>query len=76
MAEHDTRILCSGDFVAEIIGETEMNARRYIRVGDRKTFIDNSIKEKCRQEGVTEQELKMGGEPESFLEFERRFRII
>jgi len=58
--EHDCRILGSGDFVAEIIREAEKKVRRYIRVSEMKTSIDNAIKEMCREEGITEKELRMG----------------
>jgi chromosomal replication initiation ATPase DnaA len=52
--------LGSGDFVTEIIREAEKKVRRYIRVSEMKTSIDNAIKEICRKEGVAEQELRMG----------------
>jgi putative transposase len=42
--QDDTRILGSRDFVSGIIREAEKNVRRYLRVGERKTFIDNSIR--------------------------------
>jgi putative transposase len=58
--KHDCRILGSGDFVAEIIKEAEEKVRRYLRVGDMKSCIDNAIKEICREEGVREQELRLG----------------
>jgi REP element-mobilizing transposase RayT/transposase-like protein len=60
MIEHDCRILGSGDFVTEIIREAEKKVRRYIRVSEMKTSIDNAIKEICRKEGVAEQALRMG----------------
>ena len=59
--EHDVRILGRGDFVTEIIKEAEGNVRRYIRVSDRKTLIDDSVQKICRKEGVAVQELRMGG---------------
>jgi transposase-like protein len=58
--EHDCRILGSGDFVAEIIREAEKKVRRYLRVSEMKSCIDNAIKEICREEGVAEQELRLG----------------
>jgi REP element-mobilizing transposase RayT len=58
--EHDGRILGSGDFVAEIIREAEKKTRRYLRVGEMKTSIDTAIREICHEEGVAEQELRMG----------------
>ncbi len=58
--EHDDRILGSGDFVTEIIKEAEGNVRRYLRDGERKTSVENTIKEICRKEGVEEQGMRMG----------------
>jgi hypothetical protein len=58
--EYDSRILGNGDFVAEIIREAEKRVRRYLRVSEMKTSIDNAIKEICLQEGVAEQELRLG----------------
>jgi hypothetical protein len=66
MIEHDCRILGSGDFVAEIIREAEKKVRRYIRVSEMKTSIDNAIKEMCREEGITENELRMGARSRKF----------
>ena len=58
--EHDGRILGSGDFVVEIIREAEKKVRRYLRISEMKSCIDNAIKEICLKEGVAEQELRMG----------------
>jgi putative transposase len=58
--EQDDRILGSGDFVAEILRGAEKKVRRYLRVSERKTSIENAIKEICRKEGVEEQEMRMG----------------
>ena len=58
--EYDSRILGSGDFVAEIIREAEKKVRRYLRAGEINKSIDKSIKEICLKEGVGEQELRMG----------------
>ncbi len=66
IVEHDCRILGSGDFVAEIIGEAEKKVRRYIRVSEMKMAIDNAIKEMCREEGISEKELRMGARTRKF----------
>jgi putative transposase len=58
--EHDSRILGSGDFVAEVIREAERKVRRYLRASEMKSSIDEAIKEVCHKEGVSEQELRMG----------------
>ena len=52
--EQEGRILGSKDFVAEIIREAEKKARRYLRVSEMKTSIDNAIKEICLKERVAE----------------------
>src|SRR4030042_3759865 len=39
--EHDDRILGNGDFVTEIIREAEQNVRRYLRVSELKTSVEN-----------------------------------
>jgi putative transposase len=58
--KHDCRILGSQDFVTEMIREAEKKVRRYLRVSEMETSIDDAIKEICRKEGVAEQELRMG----------------
>jgi len=58
--DHDSRILGSGDFVAEIIREAEKKVRRYLRVGEMSKSIDRSIAKICHEEGVSEQGLRMG----------------
>jgi putative transposase len=58
--EYDSRILGDGDFVAEIIREADKKVRRYFRAGEVNNSIDNSIKEICLKEGVSEQELRLG----------------
>jgi hypothetical protein len=58
--EYDDRILGSGDFVAEIIREADKQVRRYLRVSELKTSIGKAIKEICHNEGVGEQEMRMG----------------
>ena len=47
--EHDFRILGSGDFVAEIIREAEKKVRRYLRISEMKSRMDNAIQ---NMEGV------------------------
>ena len=58
--EYDSRILGSGDFVAEILGEAEKTVRRYLRAGEINNSIDNSIKDICLKEGIAERELRLG----------------
>ncbi len=58
--EYDSRILGSGDFVAEIIREAERKVKRYLRGNETKNSIDAAIKQICVKEGVREQELRMG----------------
>ena len=44
----------------EIIREAEKKVRRYLRISEMKSRIDNAIKEIFRKEGVAEQELRLG----------------
>jgi putative transposase len=44
----------------EIIREAEKKVRRYLRISEMKSCIDNAIKEICDKEGVAEQELRLG----------------
>jgi putative transposase len=43
-----------------MIREAEKRVRRYLRVSEMETSIDDAIKEICRKEEVSEQELWMG----------------
>jgi transposase-like protein len=43
-----------------MIREAEKNVRRYLRVSETKSCVDKAIKEICREEGVAEQELRLG----------------
>jgi REP element-mobilizing transposase RayT len=74
--EYDSRILGSGDFVAEIMREAEKKVRRYLQAGEMKSFIDNAIKEICDKEGVGERELRMGCGRGGFPACGGRLRII
>jgi transposase-like protein len=58
--EYDSRILGDKDFVSEIIREAEKRVRRYLPTNEMDNSIDKSIKEICLQEGVREQELRLG----------------
>ncbi len=59
--EHDTRVLGSGDFLAEIIKEADQKTTRSLRVSDREKSIAEVIRKTCLEGGIGEQELRMGG---------------
>ncbi|MDQ7837854.1 MAG: transposase [Thermodesulfobacteriota bacterium] len=58
---HDARILGREDFVTEILKEADRNLKRQLRPRERTALIDQLIKKICKEEGVNEQELRMGG---------------
>lgn len=60
--DHDARILGTSDFVAEILREADKNVRRYVRINERESLVNNLIKKTCHEERVGEQELRMGGQ--------------
>jgi len=59
--EHDARILGGEDFVRDILREADRGLRRQLRLGERREFIERWIKKISREEGVGEEELRMGG---------------
>jgi len=58
---HDTRILGGGDFVAGILKEADKELKRQFLPHKKTTLVDKLIKDICREEGINEQELRMGG---------------
>ena len=60
--EHDARILGGGDFVQDILRDTDRNLRRQLKLGERKRSIDQVIKRMCEEEGIREGELRNGGQ--------------
>ena len=58
---HDARILGDGDFVTEILRETDSKVRRQIPSIQLAELMDQYIKETCKENGISEQELRMGG---------------
>jgi hypothetical protein len=62
VGEHDSRILGGGDFVAEILKEAEQRVTRYLPGRKREALIRKVIQEICQEEGVGEQELRLGGQ--------------
>ena len=59
--EHDSRILGSGDFVREVIGEAEERVARQIR-NEGTRAIEETIGRMCRASGVNEKEVKSGSQ--------------
>ena len=59
---HDARILGGGDFVEEVLKEADRNLRRQLRLKERTKQIDRVITRMCEEEGVSEGELRNGGQ--------------
>jgi REP element-mobilizing transposase RayT len=58
--EHDDRILGGGDFVAEILRESDKNIKRYLRGIELKKAIEKSIEEICTKENIDEKAVRLG----------------
>ncbi|MDP2992941.1 MAG: transposase [Deltaproteobacteria bacterium] len=58
---HDARILGGEDFVTEILKEADRNLKRQLRPRGKTALIDQFIKKICKEEGINERELSMGG---------------
>jgi len=55
--------LGGGDFVQDILRETDRNLRRQLKLGKRwKRSIERVIKRMCEEEGIREGELRNGGQ--------------
>jgi putative transposase len=59
--EHDTRVLGGGDFVTEILKEADKKLKKQLPAHKKTTLVDKLIKDICHEEGINEQELRMGG---------------
>ena len=59
--DHDARILGGGDFVRDILKEADRGLKRQVRLSERREFIERWIEKICREEGMEEEELRMGG---------------
>jgi REP element-mobilizing transposase RayT len=59
---HDARILGGGGFVEEVLKEADRKLRRQLRLKERLKQIDRVIAEMCEGGGVSEEELRNGGQ--------------
>jgi hypothetical protein len=59
---HDARILGGGGFVEEVLKEADRNLRRQLRLKERSKQIDRVITAMCESGGVSEEELRNGGQ--------------
>jgi REP element-mobilizing transposase RayT len=59
--KHDGRILGGEDFVEQILREADKKLKRQLRVGGRKSLIDEVIERFCKEEGMESEELRSGG---------------
>ena len=59
---HDARILGGGDFVEEALKEADRNLRRQLKLKERTKQIEGVITRMCENEGVSQGELRNGGQ--------------
>jgi putative transposase len=59
---YDARILGGGDFVSALLEESERSIKRQISAGEREVLLNQVIKDVCHEEGITEEELRFGGQ--------------
>jgi len=59
---YDARILGGSDFVNDILSEADSRLRRQIQIGGRKKTADEIIRKICMDEGVEEEELRVGSQ--------------
>ncbi len=59
--EYDSRILGGGDFVGDILKEAGRHLQRQMSLNERSVLMVKLIADVCRDAGIDEQELRMGG---------------
>jgi REP element-mobilizing transposase RayT len=59
---YDARILGGGYFVSSLLEESERSIKRQISTGERGVLMNQVIKDVCHEEGITEKELRFGGQ--------------
>ncbi len=69
---YDERILGDGDFVQAILKEADQQSTRQIRVRKKTGSLSRLIKERCREAGVKEVELKSGSRRRGVSELRRK----
>jgi REP element-mobilizing transposase RayT len=69
---YDERILGDGDFVQAILEEADQKLVRQIRARKKAGWLSMVIKERCREAGVNEIELRSGSRREAVSELRRR----
>ena len=60
--EYDARVLGGGDFVSQILREADEKIRRQVPARDKEEVVDRVIGKICREEGVEEKEIRLGGQ--------------
>jgi putative transposase len=68
---YDDRILGDGDFVRSILEEADQKLARQIRARKKTGSLSRKIKERCREVGVTESELRAGSRRRAVSELRR-----
>jgi putative transposase len=69
---YDERILGDGDFIQAILKEADQKLARQIRAKKKSGALSNIIKEKCREAGINEVELRSGSQRRAVTELRRR----
>jgi len=59
---YDARILGGGDFISSLLEDSERSIKRQISTGERGVLMNQVIKDVCHEEGITEKELRFGGQ--------------
>ena len=71
----DDRILGSGDFVNEIVGEADLNVRQRFSDHERAERIQKHIREQCREQRVNVEELRAGSRRPEVSRLRRRIAM-
>jgi len=73
--QSDDRILGSGDFVNEIVGEADLNVRQRFLDHERAERIQKDIREQCRKQGANIEELRAGSRRPEVSRLRRRIAM-
>jgi len=73
--QSDDRILGSGDFVNEIIGEADLNVRQRFSDHEHAERIQKHIRDQCREQGANIAELRAGSRRPEVSRLRRRIAM-
>jgi REP element-mobilizing transposase RayT len=72
---YDERILGSGDFVQAVLEEADRKLARQVRARKKAGSLEKIIKDRCREAGVSERELRSGSRRRAVSELRRSLCI-